>query len=397
MTWLVLSLCSMAIWLVLLAARGQFWRFREQLSMLPATMPPSGWPHVVAIVPARNEADMLPQTLPTLLNAYSGSLNVIIVDDNSDDGTGNAARDAAQHMQAADRVQVINGQALPQGWTGKLWAIQQGVALATAAKSGTGAQSLSHAPTPDYILLTDADIAYAPKALDALVTRATAEGLVLVSIMARLRCVSVAERFLVPAFVYFFAMLYPFRWVNDPRSATAAAAGGCMLVRPAALMAAGGVASIRGALIDDVTLGTALKRQGPVWLGLSAGVMSLRAYPRMADIADMVARTAYTQLRGSWLLLLFTMVAMTITFLVPPAALILAEGPAQAIGAATFLALVMTFGPILQQYGVSRLWAPLLPMIAACYCAFTVLSFARHLAGHGGRWKGRVHADHPGP
>jgi hopene-associated glycosyltransferase HpnB len=299
----------------------------------------------------------------------------------STDGTAEAARAAAHGIGAADRVTVLAGQPLPAGWTGKLWAMAQGVAHARSR------------PTASRLLLfTDADIEYEPGALDAVVARGEAGELALVSVMVQLRCVSLAERYLVPAFVYFFAMLYPFAWVNDPNRRTAAAAGGCMLVRPEALDRAGGIAAIRGALIDDVAMGGALKQHGPVWLGLSRRIHSIRPYPTVADFGDMVARTAYTQLRYSPVLLAGTFLGMGLTYLAAPLAALFAPGAAGWIGLTVWLAMIASFIPISQQYGRPWLQGALLPLVAAWYCVFTWQSFWRYATGQGGRWKGRVQA-----
>ena len=287
----VCALVALAVWITLLFARGGFWRCAQRDDRGEAQADPAHWPSVVAVVPARNEADMIPRSLASLLaQDYSGPFSTILVDDSSDDGTLEAAR--AMAAGAAGRLAIVEGAPLPAGWTGKLWAVAQGVAHADAS-----------AMPPDYLLLTDADIGYRPDALRGLVRRAEAGGLVLVSLMAKLRCESFAERALIPAFIFFFQMLYPFAWVNRRDARTAAAAGGCMLVRRDALAGAGGIGSIRGALIDDCALAALLKRHGPIWLGLTERVHSLRPYPRFDDIRRMVARSAYAQLRFSrWLL-----------------------------------------------------------------------------------------------
>jgi hopene-associated glycosyltransferase HpnB len=283
---------------------------------------------------------------------------------------------------ASDRLTVVPGRPLPAGWTGKLWAQQQGVECAVTA-----------AVPPAYLLLTDADIVYAEDAVANLVARAEEGGLVLTSLMVKLRCNSFAERLLVPAFIFFFQMLYPFAWANDPRRSTAAAAGGCMLVRADALRRAGGMAAIRAALIDDCALAKALKRQGPISIALTERARSIRAYPAIADIRRMVSRTAYAQLNYSPVLLLGTVVGLALTYLAPVALALFAGGVAQFIGIFVWLLMAFAFRPTLRFYGRSMLWAPLLPAIAAMYMAFTVDSAYQHARGRGGMWKGRAQAD----
>jgi hopene-associated glycosyltransferase HpnB len=307
---------------------------------------------------------------------------VILVDDQSRDGTAQVARDAAAALGAADRITVISGRSLPAGWTGKLWAQSQGVEAAEAAPQ-----------PPDYVLFTDADIVYVPDELRKLVARAPASGTVLTSLMAKLRCESFAERMFVPAFIFFFQMLYPFAWANNPRSSIAAAAGGCMLVRREALRAAGGMASIRNALIDDCALAKRLKAHGPIWIGLTDGVRSVRAYPAVEDIRKMVSRTAYAQLQYSPLILLGTVAGLAVTYLFPVLLTVLASGLAQILGLAAWLLMALAFQPILRFYRVSPLWGVALPAIAATYMAFTLDSAYQHARGRGGMWKGRAQAN----
>ena len=371
----------LAIWLYLLAGRGAFWLARERDDAVPAGE--GGWPPIAAIIPARDEALSVGETVASLLRQdYPGDFTMILVDDQSRDATAQVAKDAAAAIGAADRLTVLAGRALPAGWTGKLWAQHQGVELAEIA-----------AHPPSYLLFTDADIVYAADALARLVTRAQSGGYVLSSLMAKLRCQSLAERMCVPAFIFFFQMLYPFAWANDPRRSTAAAAGGCMLVRRDALRAAGGVAAIRGALIDDCALAKALKAHGPIWIGLTERVRSIRAYPALADIRRMVSRTAYAQLRYSPILLAGTVLGLTFTYLGPVALAVFAGGPARALGLAAWLMMAVAFQPTLRFYGVSMLWGPALPAIAAIYMAFTVDSAYQHARGRGGMWKGRAQAN----
>ena len=376
----------LAIWIYLLLGRGFFWRCSERDDSLgsPGDAGASGgWPSVTAIVPARNEADVIGRSIGLLLRqTYPGRFAVVLVDDQSSDATAEAARSAAEEAATAELLTVIEGTDPPAGWTGKLWAMEQGVRRV---------ESLD--VPPDYVLFTDADIAFeAPDAVERLVAGAMARGLVLTSLMVKLRCRSAAERLLVPAFVYFFAKLYPFAWVNDPRRATAAAAGGCMLVRREALAAAGGLQAIRGALIDDCALGALLKRQGPVWLGLTTRVASLRPYPSFHDIRRMVVRSAYAELRYSPWRLAGTLVGMVVTYLAPPSLAVFAGGAAQMLGLAAWLVMAVSFVPMLRLYGRSPLWGTALPVIAAIYTAFTVESAVQHWRGRGGAWKGRFQA-----
>jgi hopene-associated glycosyltransferase HpnB len=375
----------LAIWLYLIAARGGFWRsaVRDDAPCLRAGELSGSRPAVAAVIPARDEAECIGETVAALLRQdYAGSFRVIVVDDQSRDATARVARDAAAALDAGERLAVLSGRSLPSGWTGKLWAQQQGVECVE-----------SSSVSPTYLLLTDADIVYAPDALTELVARAEAGGLVLTSLMAKLRCESFAERMFVPAFIFFFQMLYPFAWANDPRRATAAAAGGCMLVRREALQRAGGLAAIRGALIDDCALATVLKRHGPISIALTERVHSTRAYPAVGDIRRMVSRTAYAQLRYSPLYLAGTVVGLALTYLAPVGLALFASGVPQFIGIFVWLLMAFAFRRTLRFYGLSNLWAPALPAIAAMYMAFTVDSAYQHARGRGGMWKGRAQAD----
>ncbi len=381
----LIAALALAVWVYLLLLRGGFWRARERDDLDPPAADPACWPGVVAVVPARNEADMVPQALASLLaQDYAGPFSVILVDDHSDDGTADAARAAA--AGARHRLAVLPAAPLAPGWTGKLWAVNQGVALARADEARC-----------DYLLLTDADIGYAPDTLASLVRRAEAQQCVMVSLMAKLRCCSLPERALVPAFIFFFQMLYPFAWVNRRRNRAAAAAGGCMLVRRQALAAAGGIESIRGALIDDCALGARLKQHGAVWLGLTERVRSLRPYPHLGDLRRMVARSAYAQLHYSPWLLAGTVAGLALAYLAAPSIALLGTGRAQALGAITWALMAVAYWPTLRFYRRSPLWAPLLPAIAAVYLGFTLDSAWQHGHGRGGLWKGRTQAMAPSP
>lgn len=377
---IVIALINAAVWIYLLTARGDFWRvlnFDDPVIEISN----STWPSVTAIVPARNEADVIARSLQSLvMQDYGGSFGVILVDDNSDDGTAQVARRATTEVNRGDRLSILRGLPLPKGWTGKLWALNQGVESASKNR-------------PAYYWLSDADIVYAPDTLRTMVLRAEKNKLSAVSLMARLRCQSFAERMLIPAFIFFFQMLYPFRWVNQTRSRTAAAAGGCVLVRREALADIGGLAAIRGALIDDCTLAAHLKRNaGGIWLGLTRRVVSIRAYPRFEDVRRMVARSAYAQLRYSPTLLLGTLVGLVAVYVAPPVITLTAAPPARYFALFAWGAMALAFAPTLRFYNVSRLWAAFLPVIALCYAVFTLDSAVQHVAGRGGLWKGRVHA-----
>jgi len=374
-----LALLAFAVWLYLAFGRGGFWLGAERDDFDPPS--PAQTPEVTAVIPARNEAEGVGACVESLLRQdYRGLRAVVLVDDESSDGTAMAARQAGAACGAADRLTIVAGTPPAPGWTGKLWAMQQGIAAATAG------------PPPDFLLLTDADIVYAPQVLGWLVAHASANRLVLASFMVELRCDSLPERGLIPAFIFFFQMLYPFAWVNRPAAATAAAAGGCMLVRADALQQAGGIDAIRSALIDDCALAAALKTQGPIWLGLTGRVRSLRRYPHWSDVGHMVSRTAYAQLRYSPPLLLATVAALAFVYLLPPVATIFGAGPGRAFGIGAWAIMAILFQPTLRSYRLSPLWGFALPAIAAAYLVFTVQSAIASMRGKGGLWKGRFQA-----
>jgi hopene-associated glycosyltransferase HpnB len=375
-----LGLLVLAIWLVLVFGRGGFWRCRDRDDFCDSSGL-SAWPRVVAIVPARDEAALIEKSLGSLLaQEYPGEFRVILVDDHSSDGTAEKARLVAAASPFPDRLTLVAGAPLPAGWTGKVWAMAQGEALARKNFAS------------DYILFTDADILHAPGNLRAVVARAEAGGYALVSLMATWRSESAAEKWLIPAFTYFFQMIYPFRWVSDPRRKTAAAAGNLMLARADLLEKAGGVAAISSALIDDCAFGALMKGVGPVWLGLTHRLRSLRAYPRFADIHRMVARSAFAQLRFSWLLLGLTSLGLVLTFFVPVLLAVFADGPAALFGIATYVLMSVSFAPIQRFYGLPRWRALTLPLIAAPYMLYTLDSAWAFRRGRGGLWKGRAQA-----
>jgi hopene-associated glycosyltransferase HpnB len=374
---LILSLVAVGVWAYLLLFRGGFWR------EMPRPAPegaPETWPEVVAVIPARNEADVIGVSMGALLaQDYPGRLTAILVDDDSSDGTAETAREAGQGKPA--RLHVVRNDHLPEGWTGKLWAVHHG--LEEAARQ---------APDAKYVLLTDADIWHEPTSLRQLVTRAETGGLKLVSLMARLKTATLAESALIPAYIFFFQKLYPFSWVNDPKHRMAGAAGGCMLVERAALNAIGGIAAIRNRLIDDCALGQAIKSQGPIWLGLADGVLSLRGYPRWRDVWMLIARSAFTQLGFSTLMLLVAVLSMLATYLLPPLLTIFAHGAARSISAAAWAMMILAYQPTLRYYARTPLWSLALPLVALFYTAATVDSAWRYWRGRGGAWKGRLQA-----
>jgi hopene-associated glycosyltransferase HpnB len=374
MAWDVIAAASFGIWLYLLFCRGGFWRE----GVLPPAPPPARWPSIAAVVPARNEAAFIGAALRSLLGQdYPGDFSVILVDDHSDDGTSERAREAALALGAAERLNIIHARTLPPGWTGKLWALNEGLVEIERCSM-----------KPELILLTDADIVHHATNLRELAARVEA-GVDLASLMVKLRAESLAERFMIPAFVFFFEMLYPFSWIRDPTRRTAGAAGGCVLVRREVLRRIGGIQAIRGEIIDDCALGRAAKEGGPIWLGLSGKTRSLRPYPGLGDIWRMVARTAYAQLGYSPAVVVSTVLGLALAFLAPVAAS-LSGTWAATLGVAAWAAMVLAFLPTLRLYERSPVWAPLLPLIAVVYMAATVDSARRHWLGKGGEWKGRI-------
>lgn len=380
---IVISVVSVASWMFLAFLRGFFWRTDPAL---PPRWEPASWPDVAVVVPARDEAAVLPATLPTLLaQDYPGAFRIVLVDDASRDGTADIARRLVARAGEVDngtRLRVTSSTEPPPGWTGKLWALNHGI---------------QQAGDVEYLLLTDADIAHGRGMLRALVEAATTQRLDLVSQMARLRTRTGWESLIIPAFVYFFALLHPFRWVNDPRSRVAAAAGGCILVHREALSAAGGLSDVRGAVIDDIAVASLIKRrQGRIWLGLADQIDSTRPYPRLADLWNMVARTAFAQLRYSWWLLAGTVLGLAVVFLMPVVTLIagLAQtnGTLIALGLVGWLVMAGTYAPMVRCYSQPFLTAFLLPFVAALYLAMTMDSARRHRAGKGAGWKGRTYS-----
>jgi hopene-associated glycosyltransferase HpnB len=372
---------SLAAWLWLLLGQGLFWRTDVRL---PPRADPGEWPSVCVVVPARDESAVLPHSLPSLLvQDYPGRAEVFLIDDGSSDGTGDLARDLAERHGGLPLTVASPGEP-PAGWTGKLWAVRHGISLAQAR-------------APEYLLLTDADIAHAPDSLRELVAAARTGGFDLVSQMARLRVESVWERLVVPAFVYFFAQLYPFRWIAVRGSRTAAAAGGCVLLRTEAAERARIPDAIRQAVIDDVALARAVRKSGGhIWLGLADRVDSVRPYPRLHDLWRMVSRSAYAQLRHNPLLLAGTVLGLIVVYVVPSAALIagLVTGnvAAAVIGGLAKLVMTATYVPMLRYYRQPPWLAVLLPVTASLYLLMTVDSAVQHYRGRGAAWKGRTYA-----
>jgi hopene-associated glycosyltransferase HpnB len=372
----IIAAAALAGWVYLIAARGAFWlaSVRDDGSSLVRSPVPT----VVAVVPARDEAGCVAQSIGSLLDQdYPGAFSVILVDDQSDDGTAAIALHAAKMRSASDRLTIVTGRTPPVGWMGKTWAQEQGIELALRQ-------------SPSYLLLTDADIVHAPDTLAWLVAQAQSKGSVLTSLMAKLNCESFAERMLVPAFIFFFQMLFPFRWVNEPRRAMAAAAGGCMLVQSDALARAGGIAAIRDAVIDDCALASKLKPCGPIWLGLTERARSIRPYPALGDIRKMVARSAYAQLKYSPVVLAGMVTGLALVYVAPVLFALLGSGVAQMFGLASWALMAAAFVPTLRFYRLPLWWGVALPAIAVIYMAFTIDSAFQHVRRGGALWKGRV-------
>ncbi|OAN51339.1 glycosyl transferase family 2 [Paramagnetospirillum marisnigri] len=372
----LVGLAGAGAWAWLLTMRGGFWRV-EPTKRFPS---PEGWPEVVAVIPARDEAETIGETVESLLSQnYPGTLSVVVVDDHSSDGTAQVARDRAESMGCAARLTVIAAPELPEGWTGKMWAQSQGVAAAMVWR-----------PEAGLLLLTDADIRHGKGELRHMVARALNQGLDMLSLMVRLRTESWWEKAIVPAFVFFFRMLYPFAWVSDSRSTTAAAAGGYVLIRPAMLEKIGGVKAIKDALIDDCTLAAAVKAHGgSLCLDLAEEAVSLRGYDGPEGLWKMISRSAYSQLRHSPWLLLGTVLAMLLVFVAPPL-LAFRNGGGASTGALAWAAMTLAYYPMVRYYRQWPFWAPLLPLIALFYLGATLHSAVKYHLGQGGEWKGRV-------
>jgi len=386
---LIIATLSLIIWIFLLLFWGQFWRADQRLEIHNIDLP--SYPSVCAIIPARNEADVLPVSLKSLLNQdYSGQFSIILIDDQSTDKTREVAQNIANHLNQSDCLNIISGKPLPIGWSGKLWAMEQGI------------QSVKNQGfSPDYFLFTDADIEHHSTNLKELVNKAEKENLALTSLMVLLRCDSFWEKFLIPAFVFFFQKLYPFPWVNNPQNKMAAAAGGCILIRRDRLEEIGSIPSLREALIDDCTLAQKIKglstpnNPTAIWLGLTEKTKSLRPYDSLDTIWNMIARTAYTQLNYSPLLLLGTVLGMSLVYLVAPVILLigfyLESEKLIIVSSLTWVLMAIAYLPTLRLYKLSPLWSLSLPLISLFYNLMTIDSALRYWRGQGGGWKGRVY------
>jgi hopene-associated glycosyltransferase HpnB len=360
-----IAVLSLLIWLYLFFGHGKFWKSAPEL---PPAAPPE-FPDVDILVPARDEAETIRPAIASLLaQDYAGKYRVILIDDNSADGTAALAG-------SAPNLLVVRGQPKPAEWSGKLWALSQGVAA-------------SRAPV---LFMTDADIVHDPRHLSALVARLLQPRVDLVSEMVRLHCASLAERALVPAFVYFFQMLYPFARVNDPLSRVAAAAGGTVLIRREALERIGGIGTIKHALIDDVALAKAVKSSGCIYLGHSGLAASIRSYPDFADIWRMISRTAFTQLRHSALIVALTLAGLALVWLAPVIEILVGRDWRFAFALTAFALAAMSYMPTLARYGRSKFWALALPLIALFYMSATLGSALNHWFGRGASWKSRAY------
>ncbi len=367
-----------AIWIYLLLGRGNFWRLNEDATV---PKPLENWPCVVAVVPARNEAETIGRVVTSLVSQdYPGEFEVIVVDDQSEDATAALARQAAAESGATRRVTAHSVAALPPGWTGKLWALNEGVFV--SAKK-----------VPAFFWLTDADVVHTPDTLRRLVFRAERDSLDLASLMVLLQAKTFPERLLIPPFLYFFLMLYPPRWIADPRARTAGAAGGCILLRRSAFERIGGLASIRSEVIDDCALARAAKRSGgKIWMGLTRASVSLREYSTFAEIRDMIARTAFSQLRHSLVLLALTLIALPVTFWLAWILFFTGDDPAWIMASTAVSLMTTTFLLTVRFFGLSPLWAFTLPLAALFYGYATCVSAVRYWLGRGGQWKGRAQA-----
>jgi len=375
----IIALLALLVWVYLLLGRGRFWLGTERDRA--ALVPLSSWPSVAAVIPARNEAACVGKTIASLMQQdFPGRLNIFLVDDDSDDGTAAVAREAASAARDRHLLTVVTSRSVAPGWTGKLWAMKQGIER--------GAEM-----APEYFWFTDADIVHAPDTLGRLVARAEKERLDLVSLMVRLQAKTFPEKLLIPPFLYFFLKLYPPKWTASAKSRTAGAAGGCVLLRGSALARIGGIAAIRQEVIDDCALARAVKRSGGrLWMGLTRKSVSLRSYDTFAEIRDLIARTAYTQLDYSALLLLATVVGMLLTYALPVALAFHTQPLVWRVSLAAWALMTVTYLPTVRFYELSPLWAPLLPIAAAFYSYATVLSAVRYRFGRGGQWKGRAQA-----
>jgi hopene-associated glycosyltransferase HpnB len=370
------AVLGLFIWIYLMAARGGFWRVRRNV---PLKVSRHGFQGVVAVVvPARNEADVAGESVRSLLGQNGVLVRIFLVDDCSTDSTAQIARAAAAAVGKAEALTIVKGAPLPPGWSGKLWATQQGLEQAREIN-------------PNFLLLTDADIAHAPDGIATLISIAETGPYDLVSFMVRLHCKNLAEKWLVPAFVFFFFMLYPPKWTADQRRKTAGAAGGCILIRPEWLERAGGIAAIRSEIIDDCALAARVKSAGGrLWLGLAPSTKSIRPYGTLSEIGRMISRTAFNQLRHSVWLLMISVFGLVLTYLAPPLLLFSHNRIAMVCGAVACVAMMIAYLPMVRFYGLNPAWVLTLPLTAAFYMGATLHSAWRFWSGQGGQWKDRV-------
>jgi len=368
---------SVLVWLYLLLARGGFWRVSRHLPRSLPDAPPSS--RVAVIIPARNEAEVIGRSITSLLTqAGNHTIHIFLVDDSSSDGTAEIAHQAAKQASRSQDLTVIKGRSLPTGWTGKLWAVQQGIEQAREWR-------------PQFLLLTDADILHAPDNISTLAAIAESGRYELASFMVKLHCRTVAEKFLIPAFVFFFFKLYPPSWISDRRHKTAGAAGGSILVRPEALERAGRIEAIRNEIIDDCALARAVKRaDGNVWLGMTNTTASLRWYKTFAEVDRMISRTAFNQLNHSVLMLLLALVGLTVMYLFPLLLLFAHHWLPVALGGTAWLLMAFAYFPMVKFYRLNPLWALTLPLTAIFYMGATFHSAIKYWSGRGGEWKGRT-------
>ncbi len=364
-----LAALSALVWLAILLLPWQPWRNHILLKVPPKGGPTPDLGHVTVVIPARNEARVIAQTL-TALSLQGERLNVILVDDGSTDGTSDRARSIA-----GLNLHIVPGQPLPDGWMGKLWALEQGVQCVR---------------TP-YSLLLDADIQLDPGVISGLLNQAQ-HGYALVSVMASLNMKSGWEKLLMPAFIYFFKMLYPFGLANSANKRFASAAGGCVLLETRLFAEIGGLAVIRNAVIDDCALAARVKQTGArTWIGQSRQVKSIRPYENLGEIWNMIARSAYTQLGNSLLVLLLCTIGLTLLFLIPVAGLFIPNQVARLLSALALVEMISSYIPTLFYYGLSPAWALGLPLVGALYLGMTWSSALRYWRGERTRWKDRVY------
>lgn len=364
-------------WFYLVFFRGGFWQVKK---LIPSNSTAADIQQKIAvIIPARNEAAVVSESVASLLQqSCADALHIFLVDDGSTDNTAEVARRAAAQAQRPSQLTIVEGQPLPLGWSGKLWAMQQGIERAQDSR-------------PDLLLFTDADIRHSTESISTLVSVAEAHNCDLASCMVRLHCTTLPERLLIPAFVFFFLKLYPPAWIVNPRRKTAGAAGGCVLIRPKTLQRVGGIQAIRNQVIDDCALAMQVKSHGGrVWLGLTGLAESIRPYESFSEIGRMISRTAFNQLRHSVLMLSVAVIGLIVTYLAPPLLLLTGRVLPMALGGAAWLLMIIAYMPMIRFYGLNPLWSLLLPLVAIFYMGAAMHSAVRFWSGRGGEWKGRV-------